>query len=192
MVVITSVWLVPFCIVPIYQVPLVLLYVPIVAVELTYSTWFGSMSTRVTLFAAVPLFAFLTIMVQVTLSPMWYVSLSTVFSTDTSTFGCTLIVLLTVLLNPFGPFMVQLFVWVPIAVQFALMVIIASVFAGMSVTVHIRVLLLMFSKLITLRPVMLTVSTYVTPSGRLSVSVTTCVYVSFAMLVTVKLYSIIS
>jgi hypothetical protein len=150
------------------------------------------MSLSNTFVALVPFPAFDTVMFQVTVSFTLYSSLSTVFSTDTSTFGCTLIVLLTVLLNPFGPFMVQLFVWVPIAVQFALMVIIASVFAGMSVTVHIRVLLLMFSKLITLRPVMLTVSTYVTPSGRLSVSVTTCVYVSFAMLVTVKLYSTIS
>ena len=109
-----------------------------------------------------------------------------------STFGFTLIVTFTVLLNPFGPFISQVFIWVPIAVQFALMVIIASVFAWMSVTVHVRVLLLLFSKLITLRPVVLTVSTYVTPSGSLSMSVTTCGYVSFAMLVTVKLYSTIS
>ena len=54
-----------------YQTPVVLLYVPIVAMELTYSTWLGSMSDRVTLFAVVPLFALVTVMVQITLSPMW-------------------------------------------------------------------------------------------------------------------------
>ena len=66
---IVNVAVVPFSMNPIVQFPVSLLYVPFCVVQFMNATSAGSMSLSVTFVALVPLFALVTVMVQVTMSP---------------------------------------------------------------------------------------------------------------------------
>ena len=105
---ITSDTPVPFIIYPIFKIPVSLSYSPGVAYglgmmsQLRNSNSFGRMSDKFTFVAVVPFAALRTVMVHTTVSFILHSSLSTVFVTDTSTIGFTLIVAFTVLFDPFG------------------------------------------------------------------------------------------
>ena len=171
---------------PIVQIPVPLSYVPPVA--LTNSTSAGSMSLTLTPVALVPFAALVTVIVHITVSPIWYKSLSTVLLMDTSANGLTVIGTLTFLVNPSGVLIFQVLFWSPIASHLALMIIVAFVFAVMFVTTQVRFLVVL-SKLTTFKPVMLTTSKNVTPSGRMSIRVRVPLYVTLPVFMTVKLYS---
>ena len=114
--------------------------------------------------------------------------MSLVLLTDKSTLGLTTIGTLTFLVNPSGVLIFQVLFWSPIASHLALMIIVAFVFAVMFVTTQVRFLVVL-SKLTTFKPVMLTTSKNVTPSGRMSIRVRVPLYVTLPVFMTVKLYS---
>ena len=88
------------------------------------------MSLTVTPVALVPFAALVTVIVQVTVSFMWYTSLSAVFVMDTSTIGSTWIVLFTVLLM-FSPITVNGLSGSPTTSSSTFIVIVAVLFAVM-------------------------------------------------------------
>ena len=147
------------------------------------------MSFKVTFVAFEPLFALLTVIVQTTMSPTKTSSSSTVLLTDTSVYGTGVIVSLTVLLNPLGAISVILLVKFPSALTQTFTIIVAFVNAGIFVTVHEMVWPSTIVSPICSAPIMATVPLYSNPSGKLSITIKLCVYVSLPVFLIVKLYS---
>ena len=91
------------------------------------------MSERFTLVAFEPLYALVTVIVQITMSPTKYSSFSTDLFTYTSVKVTGVIVAFTVLLSPLGAISVMLLVKLPRAFTYTLTMIVAFVFAGIFV-----------------------------------------------------------
>ena len=140
-----------------------------------YSNSFGIKSVKLTKVAVVPFPALETVIVNFAMSSTKYSVLSLVLTTDKSTIGFGLIVLFTVLLVPFGPSIVKLFVNVSTTALTRTSTVIIAVFpAGMSVSV--QVITCPFTVSVrNVAPVLLTVFMNSRPSGRLSFAVNTSV-----------------
>ena len=160
--------------------------------QLRNSNSFGRMSLRITFVALVPFHAFVTVMNHVTVSFILHSSLSTVFVTDTSTIGFTLIGTVTDMLVPFGVLIVWVLLIKPIAFAWTFTVIVAFPFAGMFVITQVMFWPLTFCPSTTSAPVIPVVFMKTNPSSRVSITVMLSVYVTVPLFITVRLYSTIS